>query len=917
MEIPFLRTKVYLPPIRAELVSRPRLVERLSAGLWQDDCAARKLTLISAPAGFGKTTLVATWIRALGEATPPVDASWLSLDESDNDPVRFLTYIVAAFQTLDAGLAQGLRRTLQSPQPPPVEAVLAGLINEVAELPHRVVVILDDYHLIDAQPVHDALTFLLHHMPPQLHLVIVTREDPPLPLARLRARSQLTELRAADLRFTPDEAVEFLNHRMGLALSTEEIAALETRTEGWIAGLQLAALALQGTTSTQRREDVAGFIASFTGSHRFVLDYLVEEVLYQQTETIQAFLLQTSVLERLTAPLCDAVTGQDDGAATLAYLDRANLFLVPLDGERRWYRYHHLFADLLRQRLHQARPDQVPALHVRAGTWYEQHAFVDDAIEHMLHAKDFQRAITLIEQQVDAAWARGAHAKLRGWLHALPEPLIFARPQLALLHVLYMFSSGRQAEAERSLEAVEQILRTGGLPPTERLALGGRLAATKAFIGSAVGDAPAIIQHAHQALEDLPEQDLAMRGLTAIALGDAYAFKGDMAAAYRAQREALAVCEAAGDVFFPLVVNMKLANTLRAQGHLQQTAMVCRQQIALAEKRGLAETVLTGCLLAIWGEVLAELGDLEVADRKAQKGVALAGQGGNISMLGWSYLCMMRILFSRGDMDGAKRLVERLARMERDVAVPAWITNQMATWQGRLWLAQGRVEVAAQWAEAHGLDTDDISNLPGDMDFAQLFAYILVARISLAQDRPVQATALLPHLFEIAKAGSRTTRMIEILLLQAMALQAQSELDQAMVVLERALTLAEPEGFVRIFADEGAPMAILLYEALRRGVVPDYAGSLLAAFPFEEPEAPTAEAAPDHPVELIEPLSEREVDILCLIAEGLTNREIAGRLYLSLHTIKTHNRNIYGKLDVHNRMQAVAKARALGLLPSV
>jgi len=560
-----LTTKLHIPPAWPDLISRPRLIEQLNAGLH------RKLTLVSAPAGFGKTTLLSEWVHAgvgsreygvgskehTSERPPTPFFAWVSLDESDNDPTRFLAYFIAALQTIETNIGRGVLSSLQSPQPPPTKAILTTLINEIAAIPDRIVLVLDDYHLIEAQSIHDALTFLLEHLPPQMHLVIAAREDPPLPLARLRARSQLIELRATDLRFSSSEAAEFLNRMMSLDLSAEDIAALERRTEGWIAGLQLAAISMQG------HKDVSGFVQSFTGSHRFVLDYLMEEVLEQQSESVQTFLLQTAVLDRLTGSLCDAVrfgvaetprfgsakspTGQGNGQATLETLERANLFIVPLDEERRWYRYHHLFADLLRQRLHSIQSEQVPTLHLRASEWYEQNGFTDGAIEHALLAEDFERAVHLIEEHVDAIWACGEHAKLRRWLDWLPVEVVYSKPHLCVFHAWLLFTGGQQDAAERCLQAVDRALAPSNYcttetspieedqpPGSDRMKLRGRVAAIRAFVASYRSDAPEIIRHARQALGYLPEQDLTWRSTAAVALGDAYSFVGDLAAYHEA-----------------------------------------------------------------------------------------------------------------------------------------------------------------------------------------------------------------------------------------------------------------------------------------------------------------------------------------------------------------------------------------------
>ncbi|MGB3715820.1 MAG: LuxR C-terminal-related transcriptional regulator [Candidatus Promineifilaceae bacterium] len=922
-----LQTKLYMPPKRPSLVPRPHLIKKLNAGL------NGKLTLISAPAGFGKTTLVSEWVRnlrldAAKESQIVNKITWLSLDDSDNDPTRFLTYFIAALNQVEgigASIGEGALVMLQSPQPPPSEDVLTSLVNDITAIPDRIILVLDDYHSIVSSPVDDAITFLLEHLPPQMHLVIATRDDPQLHLARLRARGQLAELRATDLRFTSSEATEFLTQVMGLNLSKDDISVLENRTEGWIAGLQLAAISMQGS------KDAAGFIKSFTGSHRFVLDYLIEEVLEQQSESIQTFLLQTAVLNRLTGPLCDALTGQKDGQAYLETLERANLFIVSLDEERRWYRYHHLFSDLLRKRLRQKQPDWVPTLHIRASEWYMQNGFVDEAIEHTLRAEDFEWAAHLIDEHFDALWTRGEHAKLRRWLGELPVELVFSKPQLCIFHALYLFTGGQQAAAESSLRAAEQALEPNTdrpsetsppeqedrLSDTDRMKLRGRLEAVRAFISSHKGDIPGIIQHARQALQYLPEQDLTMRSMVAIALGDAHAFKGEMEAAYQAQLEALAVSRAAGNIYFLIVANLKVAVTLREQGHFQRTIEICQQQMQLAVKSGLSQAGVVGWLLAIWGEALAELNDLDGAIDMVGKGVALFEGGGNKSMLGWSYLCLMRVLCSKGDITGAEEIIQKAENIGRETDMPPWFTNQIAAWQARLWLAQNKLEPASQWARVRGLvAAGELRPLP-EIDYFWLIEYVVLARILIAQGWVDETAKLLQRLLESAETGERTTRVIEILILQAMVSQSVGDTSEAVVTLEQALTLAEPGGFVRIFVDEGPTMARLLHEALNHGIAPDYVCRMLAAFPVAESEITDPSKSQDPQTELFEPLSERELEVLQLIAEGLTNPEIATRLFLSVNTVKAHTRNIYGKLDSHNRMQAVTNARAFGILSGI
>jgi LuxR family maltose regulon positive regulatory protein len=810
------------------------------------------------------------------------------------------------------------------------------LINEITAIPDQIVLVLDDYHLIETRSIHDALTFLLRHLPPQMHLVIATRVDPQLPLARLRARGQLTELRATDLRFSSSEAAEFLNQVMGLGLSAEDIAALETRTEGWIAGLQLAAISMQG------REDTASLIKSFTGSHRFVLDYLIEEVLEQQSESVQAFLLQTAILDRLTGSLCDAVRFDiaetpsssektaDNSQATLEMLEHANLFIIPLDEERRWYRYHRLFVDLLRQRLRQTQLEQIPTLHYRASEWYEQNGFADEAIEHALRAEDYERAARLIEEHVDALWQRSEHVKLRRWLAGLPVELVFSKPHLCILHAWNLFTSGQQDAAEQSLRAAEKALEPSlvlspvegsdpttetpsmeraQLPGSDRIKIQGRAAAIRAFLAFYRGDVQEIDKYARQALELLPEEDLTWRSTATVALGDAYSFVGEMAAAYQVRLEALNVSKAASNIYMILIASMKLAVTMRQQGQLHRVVEICQQQYQLANESGLSQTVVVGWLLAIWGEVLAELNDLEGGIHQAKNGTELTGRGRDIAMIGWSNLCLMRILFSRGELAAAEEIIKKTENIAREYYVPPWITSLMAAWQARVRLAQDKLDAASQWVQERGLDAD------GDPTYLREMEYVALARILIAQGRLDEATTLLERLLKGAEAGGRTSRAIEILMLQALAFQAGGDTIRAMAALGKALTLAEVGGYIRIFVDEGPPMARLLYEAAARGIAPDYVRRLLAAFPVAEPEQADPPKSQALESVMVEPLSERELEVLQLISEGLTNPEIASRLFVSLNTVKAHTRNIYGKLNVHSRTQAIARSQELGLLP--
>jgi LuxR family maltose regulon positive regulatory protein len=938
MVAPILVTKLYIPSTRPDLVPRGRLIKRLNGGL------GRKLTLISAPAGFGKTTLAAEWLDSLQgdlQKGPRMvyRIGWISLDETDNDLARFLRYFIAAFDQADGGevsFGKDVLGMLGSPQPLPVETLLTPLINQIAAFPDEVVCILDDYHLIEAKPIHDATSFLLENMPPQMHLVIATREDPDLPLSRLRAQGQMAELRAADLLFTTSEATEFLNRAMGLDLSAQDIAVLERRTEGWIAGLQLAAISLQG------REDTTSFIQSFAGSNRLVLDYLIEEVLERQPGSIQDFLLQTAVLDRLCGPLCDAVRfgktdipdEQERSQSILERLERANLFVLPLDEERRWYRYHHLFADLLRGqlRLRPVRPAGLsPAagmegdrkawiaeLHLRASQWYERGGFADEAVHHALQAEAFERSAALIDELADPLWKRGEHVKLRRWLGKLPEEWLCSQPRLCLYHAWFLFSTGLQGAAQKFLQVAENTIDAptdhlsekdsmpASPPGSEAIILRGRLGAIWSLISTWEEDLPGIIRHAGLALEYLSPGD-PWRSLAAMALGDAVYYQGDVRAAYQTRLEALAASRAEEDLFFYMVANLKVATSLREMGKLNEAIEICQQQLDFAKEHGLSQTIFVGWALTLWAVALAEQNELEQALEFAQKSLAL-NRGGDFAFLGFSYIVLAKIHFYRREYEEAEATLEEMAQIHQTHYLPFHIAGSMVGWQARLMLAQNRLEAAARWIAAQDCEGDEKTLITYD------HVIVVRARLLLAQGKLNEAASLLERLGRACEAARHTARLIEILVLQALTHQAAGDMSLAHQYLARALSLAEPGGFVRVFLDEGPPMARLLLKAGSRGSSANFAQELLRAFPQDEPGELTGPGSPKDEAGLFEALSEREIEVLELIAEGLTNREIASRLYLSLNTVKAHTRTIYSKLDVSSRTQAVARGRALGIL---
>jgi len=881
MPTPILATKLYLPPLRPNVVLRPRLLERLNEGLH------RKLILISAPAGFGKTTLVSEWL-----AGGPRPAAWLSLDDQDNDPTRFLMYLVAALQTLAATIGAGVSGMLQSPQPPPPEAILTALLNEITTISDDFVLVLDDYHVLDAQPVDQALTYLVEHLPPHMHLVIATREDPPLPLARLRAGGHLTEVRAVDLRFTPSEAAAFLNQGMGLNLSAEDIALLSTRTEGWIAGLQLAALSLQG------QQDAASFIRSFTGSHHFVLDYLLEEVLGQQSESLQTFLLRTSILDRLCGPLCDAVLMDPSasGQATLEYLERANLFIVPLDNERRWYRYHHLFADLLRQRLQQSiasstgdAESQVNALHLRASQWYEDHGLEMEAFHHAAAANDVERAERLIEGKGMPLHFRGAVAPVLNWLESLPKTVLDAWPSLWTAFASTLLVIGQTTRAEQTLQAAEAALQ-GTEPDDKTQDLVGRIAAIRATLAASQNQVENIIAQSRRALEYLHPNNLAFRTSTAWKLGFAYHLQGDRAAASRAYTEVISIGQASGNIIFTIMATIGLGGLQEADNQLHLAAQTYRRSLQLFGEQPLPVACEAHLGLA---RIFYEWNDLDAAQQHAQQSVQLARQTESTDRVVACEVFLARLKLAQGDVAGAAALLAEAGQSARQhnfvYRIPEVAAAQVLTL-----LHQGHLAAATHLAQTHELPLSQ-------------------ARVHLAQGDTSAALAVLAPWRQQMEAKGWEDERLKVMVLQAVALQAHGEQDQAVQLLCDALALASPGGFIRLFVDEGLPMAHLLSEAEAIGMMPDYTGKLLAVFKAEEQKREdTSSRLPAQ--RMFEPLSRRELEVLHLMAQGLSNQEICERLFLALDTVKGHNRNIFGKLQVQRRTEAVARARALGLL---
>jgi LuxR family maltose regulon positive regulatory protein len=890
-----LTTKTRIPPPRRALVPRRELLARL------DEIDAFRLVVVAAPAGFGKTTLLAAWARGGAHRV-----AWLSLDKGDNDLARFLAYLVAAIQGVAAPLGEGAASLLQRPQPAAPEQVLTALLNDVAATvpaDERLVLVLDDYHLITTPQIHEALSFLIEHAPPGLHLILLTRADPPLPLPLLRARGQLLEIRQSDLRFSEEEAIAFLQQTMGVTLRTTEAEILVQRTEGWAAGLQMAALALKTGSG---EEQAAAFVAAFTGTHRYVLDYLLEEVLQRQSPAMQLFLLQTSVLERLYAPLCDALV--DDGVVgaqqALAYLEAENLFIVPLDEQRSWFRYHQLFADLLQLRLRQQMPDKIPVLHQRASRWHEVAGEMGPAVDHALAAGDVERALALVGAAAESTLMRGEAMTLLHWVESLPATEVRARPYLALYYAWALLLAGRPADDVLLwLEAAEA--REGGQDATRPI---------RAYLALLQGRVLDARDDAERALAELPAQDRFLRQLASLVLGMTAPYdEGSVAThfledAVRSGREVdnlvvtvLGVC-ARGEFA------LRQGDLLQAQSHFAQALRLAGD--GLGDLTPLASEPLIGL-----AQVAMERNELNAAETYLAQAMGLEPTWNKMALLD-ALITQARLQRTLGDVEGAHEQLAAAAALARqfdatelDDAIVAVARADMALWEGDL------ASVAA-WLATRGLESDDAppETVPPpepDYDAAiRKYEYLALARLQLARG---DAAAALVALDRLLPAFERCRARILIHLSRALAYHAVGKEDAALAAVAEALALGQPGGFVRVFVDEvtaahGEPLARLLYRALAAEISPAYASYLLQQLPEAAERASPAQAP------LIEPLSEREMEVLQLVAEGLTNQEIAERLFLSLATIKWHASNIYSKLGVNNRTEAVARGQTLGLL---
>lgn len=917
-----LTTKLQIPPVRPNLVMRPRLLAQLDAGL------AYPLTLVTAPPGSGKTTIVSAWLRSrmaqdgqgahttAGDEPPALQVAWLSLTEEDNEVTQFLTYLSTAVAIWRPGLADMVLALLEATPPPAPRSVVTLLINALSQLPTHApvyqrtyVLVLDDYHLIHTPAIHDALTFLVEHSPAQFHLLLTSRSDPPLPLATWRARGQLAELRTADLRFTPEEAVAFLNGTMALALPNADVVALEARTEGWAAGLQLAALALRGRT------DRAAFLQAFTGGHRYVLGYLIDEVLARQPEQTQRFLEQTAVLERLCGDLCDAVTGEPGSQRTLEMLHRANLFTIALDEEGKWYRYHHLFRDVLRLRLQQTQADLMPTLQQRASGWFEAHGFLDEAIEHALAAQDLKHASDLIVGAFLPLWKRSALGTLRRWIERLPEVAFHQHPDLAFWSAALLAYTGQLDLVETRLDLAEALYRavpSAQAPrPEESRGRLGRVAWLRGMLAGRRGAASQALRFAEQAFNLLPPDDFLFRGGTFIILGLVYLIRDELVEAQHAYEQAVALARATDHWFLLSGALGRLAPLQVTLGRLRAAAASCRQLLALPIAQS-GRLPAAGYAHVGLAEVCYQWGELDSAAEHVATGLALGEAASIVDLIHTAALVQARVKAAQGVQAEAFAMLRRAHATAPQVG-GANVARRVQAVEALIQLRSGQIEATARWARSlTPLDTEDslLSELEG----------LVQAHLQLAESQPDAALVMLQSLLLAAETAERLGSVIEILVLQARALVASGQLEAAIDTLKRALVLAEPEGYVQLFVDESAVMVELLRTVGRRGSaghLRPYLSRLLAPCAETQGTAPPEPvAAPARPPasRLIEPLTEREQAVLRLVAEGAANEQIATTLVISIHTVRKHVSNILAKLAVASRTEAVARARQLGLL---
>jgi len=894
-----LLTKLYIPPARRDAVARRHLFERL------DQITQGSLTLLAAPAGYGKTSLLSAWAT-----TPQKSVAWISLDEAENDLARFLTYLIAAIRTLKSDFGESVLAMIRSPKSLNPDPILTSLLNEISDWNEELFLVLDDYHVLSETNIHRAVSYILDHIPAKMQVLIATRSDPPLPLARLRGRGKLQEFRVKDLQFSLEETKQFIQNSFELQISEKDLQSLNRRTEGWITGLQLAALSLKGL------EDPSTFIQAFAGDDRLIVDYLVEEVLSNLPKEKRHFLTRTGILRKLSSSLCDAVVYGDAVAGKseeiLESIETDNLFLVPMDNRRLWFRYHQLFADLLQKRLMQTEPDFIPELHRRASEWFENQDYANDAIRHAYESGDAERAAGLILREAEATLMRSEVITLRRWIERLPEGFSYPDPQLYIFHAISLLLGGA------SQEDIEDVLQEAESDPSQNR-IRGEVAALRAMAAMYRGEMKSSVSYAQEALDHLPETNHFLRSLTIDTLGIAYVMLGDLQDAISILREAVQVGRDSGNILVAAGALSNVAGLIMHAGDLKQAYDLYSQALEIAcDSEGKPLPVAGKALMGL-GEIAREQNDLDKATSDLLEAIDLLenfGEGGIVV----AYLTLSRIYHVRGDDRSAFEMLKKAHELATQSAGTELDDILVSIQRARLNLSLGNLEEANCWIEERDLDLARIMNAgqlekPTSSSFTllRLSEYTTWVRILIVQGRYDEAHSVLDVCLSMARDTSQLRRILECQILQAVLNQHVGKMDSAIQILGEALVLAEEHGYFRIFLDEGDEIVQLIYEASRRGIKPDFTGRLLAAYTSTE-ALPKGRPLSADALKIVEPLSERELEVLGLIAQGLSNQEIARKLVLSLSTVKWHTSNIYGKLGVKNRTKAVAKARQLGIV---